>query len=357
MIDTVNRMRILFLGDRWYGSCARACCEALRRSGHDVADLSPEDFGLKASSMTGRVIARILEPVSTREYNGEILRVARAFKPDFVLVFKGPGVASETVRTLRKWGVTTYNYFPDSLIRERRIVEALPEYDCIFDTKRALKRGVSAEMRARERVVLPHGYDPELHRPVLLDDHERKQYGCDVGYVGNHAPRKEKILLDLVRLRPEVNLRIWGHRWLTADSRLHKFVAGAGISGTEYVRAVSGSSVSLGIMGYDDKVVDETSTRTFEIPACGRFMLHERTPEVLELFEEGKEIECFDSAEEIARKVDHYRVNREERERIAAAGYRRCVPAYSYDKRVEFIVRWHMDRFGHQEELAAGVNA
>ena len=35
---------------------------------------------------------------------------------------------------------------------------------------------------------------------------------------------------------------------------------------------------------------DRTTTRTFEIPASGGFMLHERNEEVLSLYREGSEI-------------------------------------------------------------------
>jgi spore maturation protein CgeB len=93
---------------------------------------------------------------------------------------------------------------------------------------------------------------------------------------------------------------------------------------------------------------DETTTRTYEIPACGGFMLHERTDEVLELFEEGKEMACFGSIQELAEKINFYLAHPEERESIARAGYERCVPAYSYDHRMAEIIKWHVERYpGH----------
>ena len=46
--------------------------------------------------------------------------------------------------------------------------------------------------------------------------------------------------------------------------------------------AVCAAKVNLGIMGITEAMTDLTSTRTYEIPACGGFMLHERNDEVLE---------------------------------------------------------------------------
>jgi spore maturation protein CgeB len=72
-------------------------------------------------------------------------------------------------------------------------------------------------------------------------------------------------------------------------------------------------------------------------------MLHERNPEVLELYKENEEITCFDSAAELAEKIDYYLKHPEERERIALAGHARCVPAYSYEKRMESLLQWHSE--------------
>jgi spore maturation protein CgeB len=68
-------------------------------------------------------------------------------------------------------------------------------------------------------------------------------------------------------------------------------------------------------------------------------MLHERNLEVLDLYKENKEIACFDSAEELAGKIDYYLTHPVERESIAGAGHARCVPAYSYDNRMAEILR------------------
>ena len=86
---------------------------------------------------------------------------------------------------------------------------------------------------------------------------------------------------------------------------------------------------------------DKTTSRTFNIPASGGFMLHERSEEVLSLYREGSEIECFGSIKELADKIDFYLAHPAKREAIARAGYARCVPAYSYDERVKIILEYY----------------
>ena len=63
------------------------------------------------------------------------------------------------------------------------------------------------------------------------------------------------------------------------------------VIGDDYRKTICSSKIVLGFLR---KVNADTQTsRTFEIPACGGFMLMERTENQQRLFEEGKEAEYF----------------------------------------------------------------
>ena len=80
--------------------------------------------------------------------------------------------------------------------------------------------------------------------------------------------------------------------------------------------------------------------RTFEIPACGGFMLHERSAEALGFFEEGKEAEFFGSEGELKDKIGFYLKNETLRMNIAKAGYQRCLKSgYLYTDRARQILK------------------
>jgi spore maturation protein CgeB len=68
-------------------------------------------------------------------------------------------------------------------------------------------------------------------------------------------------------------------------------------------------------------------------------MLHERTQELREYFEEGVDCACFDDPDEIAEKVRYYLERDDERRAVAAAGRRRCLEfGYSVDDRARTVL-------------------
>lgn len=74
--------------------------------------------------------------------------------------------------------------------------------------------------------------------------------------------------------------------------------------------------------------------RVFEVTGAGGFLLTERTPNLEEYFDIGREVEDFKDERELKEKIRYYLENESERERIALAGYTRAQKEHTYEKRM-----------------------
>jgi spore maturation protein CgeB len=136
-------------------------------------------------------------------------------------------------------------------------------------------------------------------------------------------------------------LRIWGEYWHNARSAaIRGAIGGREVLGNEFVRALLGSKINLSIMSEARKGSssgDQVANRTFAVPACGAFVLHERTTELLELFQEGEHLACFADADEMIEKIDYYLARPDLRHQVAEQGRELVWREHSWDRRIRVI--------------------
>jgi spore maturation protein CgeB len=356
----MKNLRILCTGESWYGATGRACTSALRSLNCDVSEVSIDHYVPQWRRRSSRAVGRLIFPIARSEFNRAILHQASQHGPTMFLAFKGPYVEADTLQKMRDMGIKLYNYYPDTsaFTHGPILPKALPEYDCIFYTKPFWDKDARQRLPLRASSFLEHGYDAELHKPWPLSKKDIASYDVDVAVIGSQTRYKEDLLRQLLKLRPKLNLKIWGNRWETSkDEDILNCWQRGPLTGQAYSRALQVARINLAITSGIVKGAsqgDDVTTRTFQIPASRGFMLHERNPEVCNLFEEGKEMACFGSVTELAEKIDYYLAHPEERTAIAAAGYHRCVPAYSYTTRMRSLLQWHREHFP-EDSLSAGA--
>jgi spore maturation protein CgeB len=91
--------------------------------------------------------------------------------------------------------------------------------------------------------------------------------------------------------------------------------------GAEYRKALCGAKMCLCFLSKLNR--DSYTTRSFEIPACGRLLLSERTADLQRFFREDVEAVFFSTPEELAQKALWLRDHPEKIEAIAQAGMQR----------------------------------
>jgi len=346
--NTSKHRLILFLGADWWGSDARALAVALRHRGNALIEIIDEDFlPLQWSSFPLRVLRRLARPLFLQNYNQAVAAHAGNPALDFVLVFKGKMLQAATLENFRKHGKPIYCFYPDVSFLDHgsEIGECLPRYDCVFTTKSYHLADSGLRNLVKQMKLVSHGFDPEVHRPVILSAKVQLFYGCDVSFVGCWSPKKEKLLATVLAGCPKARLHIWGPGWQRASEALRRCWRGRGVFGDELAIVYACSAINLGLLseaGGGTQSGDLTTARTWQIPGSGGFMLHEATEELARYFLPGREVAVFSTPEEMTAKIRHYLEHPEERACIAAAGHRRSVESgYTHERTAEEILQFH----------------
>jgi spore maturation protein CgeB len=349
-LTTSEPLRILCIGEMWYGSDARAAIMAFIRAGHVVEIVDELDYIPNAWRSTRmRIVRKLFRRLIVEELSSEVKRQIRQFQPHALFVFKGAYVDAGLLRMAREYKVASVNYYPDVSVTAHGpfLPKALPLYDHVFTTKSYGPADMWGLGVIASSFLAP-GHDPELHRSLTLSAGDIARYGCDVAFIGTWSPKKERLLASLASECPEIRLRVWGMQWERHRSpSLGPSIEGRGAVGEEYVRAISGAKICLGLLSEartGSSSGDLITARTFQIPACGTFMLHERNTEAAQYFREGEEAGFFAGQAELSEKTRYFLANPSERQRIADAGHARALREYAIDERMRTIAEWMRSR-------------
>jgi spore maturation protein CgeB len=233
-------------------------------------------------------------------------------------------------------GCVVAGYSPDDMgarhNQSRQFLEALPLYHVYFTTKSFGVAELTALGCPRVEFV-ENAYDIHVHRPMDVTEAERTSLGAPVGFIGTGELERARSCAYLAS--HGIPVKVWGDDWDKFQRKTDgKFVVGGPSRyGDDYVKTICSFDINLCFLRRMNR--DLQTQRSVEIPACGAFMLAERTPEHLGLFEEGKEAEFFSSDDELLRKVRHYLAHPTERRMIAENGRQRCLKSgYSYHERL-----------------------
>ena len=100
--------------------------------------------------------------------------------------------------------------------------------------------------------------------------------------------------------------------------------------------------LNKGLMVVQKSRWGEITRRIFEGMACGKMVLCDRlekSKKLDELFIDGEDIVYYDDIFDCVEKMNYYRENEEERERIANNGFKKILENHTQKQRVEFIIK------------------
>ena len=342
-------MKILITGENQKNSLANTFARAFGNLGcepviFDEGGLYRQLFpGLK-NKYTNRLFWRLFSSPLQKEF----LAVAGKEKPDLILVLKGWYFCPKTILKIKKELPQTkiFCFNPDNPFNNWHfgasnswMIKSIPLYDAYFIWAKLLIAGIK-KLGAQRVEYLPFGYDQKLHYPIKVSEEEQKIYGSDIAFIGSWDESREEWLNRLL----DYDLKIWGSAWQKVNKNLQQKWQGREVVGEEFSKVCNSAKIILNIIRkqnfkYQGRNISSHNMRTFEVPACGGFLLSVRTDEAKSFFEEDREAAYFSSPEELKEKIDFYLKNDGLRKQIAEAGYEKLKNSdYDYADRAKRII-------------------
>lgn len=328
--------RVLLVGNGEFYHIGAFFRAALEKLGYEHQFLGEEAyFKNPGDSFVQKSVSTLMHPLMYKRFNQALLRATASFRPEIVLVVKGSYIQPMVLAEIKSENkAVLINYATDDPFNPASsppdVTAGIPFYDLYVSTKRSILPDLK-RAGARNAVWLPFGYEPALHFPERPNSHEEAGlWESDVVFVGCCDSDRVPFFTQFLNL-PEVKFRLYGG-YGDRYPELRSSWRGLAL-GRAYRLAMSSCKIALALVRRANK--DGNVMRTFEIPACGAFLLAERTEEHLELFEEGKDMVCFGSPGEMVDKIVYYLEHNEERRRITEAGYHKVTSSkHTYQDRL-----------------------
>lgn len=327
-------MKILIVGAWGWPQYEEAFARGLREHGIEVIALPTMPF---FKGLLGRYqMALPVTGPALLGVNRTVLAKVERYRPDWVLFWRPTHILPGTLRRLQAMGVRTASYNNDDPFGPRVhgnvpwhhhwfwtwYLKCLPQFDRNFFYRSINCAEASTHGADHAEVLLPY-FQPWQDRPVTLNAAEHIRFDTDIVFVG-HFEQDGRAHSIRALMEAGLQTKIWGGRyWSPAVlSDLYERLAPiVPAEGDDYAKALCGAKICLCFLSKLNR--DTYTRRCFEIPACGRVMLAERTDDLLRLFKENEEACFFSSNEELVEKASWLLANPEIRERIAQAGFRR----------------------------------
>jgi len=328
-------MRILYIGDANVGTTSLHRAQALQRLGHSVDVIDPyQALGASWRGWRGALHYRTGYVFLRRRVIAWLcLTLAGRATYDVAWVDCGELPNAEAIKRLKQFShkVVLFNHDDPTGPRDYRRFTTLRQAVSQYDLCVVVRPINVAEFKALGARCVMHTwrrYDEVEHREPAGVQPVPLGFQSDVAFIGYRIKRegRDQFILQLANMG--LTPAIWGDNWQTSKHwpELKRYWRGHSLSGRDYVDAIRGAKVCLGLLSKGNR--DEHTTRTLEIPYAGGLLCAERTPEHLSLFVEGKEAVFWNTAQECAalcrRLIDHP----DEREAIRRAGQRKVIDAH-----------------------------
>jgi len=266
--------------------------------------------------------------------NDRLVREYQQFHPDLIFIIKGDDLFPETLKRLKQLGCPKLiNWLTDDPFIFQNLVEGFPFYDTVYTFDLWYKSRLEKN-GARRVMFLPFACNPDVHKTISLSSKEKEIFGSDICFVGTTHAARIAFLKSLI----EFDLAIWGEPFHQSPETEVLQKRYRGRAGQKKMAKIYNAS-RIALNPQHPQSIEGVNMRTFEAAACGIFQLTDRKKYLVETFEEGKEIICYDDPGEAREMVRYYLTEEEKRIAIARRGQAKVHGQHTYYHRMQQVLK------------------
>lgn len=337
-------IKALFIGDLNTHTESKSKCDGFSRVGVEITSLSSEKIptlpGLDGTSGFFAKITKKFQPMADPNNINDHLKyicLSGALKQfDFLWSDKAINIQPSILSLIKVNSPSVKLIFASgdnmaiSAFRNRAFEKSLEFFDAVITAKSDTLVQLR-ELGAKRAYYIPKAFDESW--PSFMT-YPAKRW--DVSFIGSFEDARGKSMLALANAGLKVN--VWGNGWQKwSNKNANLIIHGYPVYFKDLIRTIEESKVNLCFLRKLAK--DQSTNRTFEIPACGGFMLAEDTQEQKDFFPDGDSAVFFRNDSELIEKTKYYLENDLKREQIANTGHERCVSnGYSYSQRCQYFL-------------------
>jgi hypothetical protein len=301
-------MKILYIGNLKPSTTSLHKREALIRLGNEVISIDPYEFLCTTLSnvLTSKLHYFTGYKLIQRKIVHWLQTKLDSETQDFDLVWIDSGelLGRDAIKYLNQKvaeKVILYNHDDPTGKRDgnrfKSLITAIPYYSvCVVVRDENVKEFYS--LGAQQVIRVYRSYDEVEHAPFNDETEIPPNFKSDVTFIGTWMRDERRDIFLLKLIQAGINVTIWGNRWQKSAywEQLKQHWKGPALSGRDYVAAIQGAKLCLGMLSKGNR--DLHTTRSAEIPYSNGLLCAERTNEHQQMFEEGIEALFWKNADE-----------------------------------------------------------
>ena len=285
-------------------------------------------------------------PLDKEHHNLRIISLCKKKNYDYLFISKGNHIKPSTLKKIKKLNKNCklISWSQDDMYawhnRSIYYTLGLKYYDLIVTQKSYNCDANELPNLGARRILLQNkSFLPKIHKPC--NDCAKIKIKHDVLFIGSAEYERFNSMNYLAKNGIKINIygSGWDKQYYKKNAHKNLILNFKNLINDEYSNAINCSKISLCFLRKINR--DQQTSRTVEIPACGGFLMSERTKEQTKLFEEGVEAEYFNSDDELLRKIKFYLKNENKRLNIVKNALLKCkIKNYSYQNRAKEIIEF-----------------